>query len=594
MASTSANPDHPNGSLPQYGFGQIVDFESLVANNHFLFRVYTPKESSPFADDSEPFFVAPKFDQRYARSPADIQAYRDHRSHIGTYDDVVRHMDWTTKASSTYISTSFSFIWSIWEALKRYHSGIKKDVQIAVIDASALSGRAVTAVQLLRDSVPSERRSEHWKWYRFAQESQSVLVYESIPASAVLTSIPLISLLEKLPSYFLRQNPSEFRKDSVLSSVGWDYTEKKLSFRRFSQEMSARFLQLSPEVRLQDTTAGSVRLALAFLRPWFHQTIVEDFQTATVTLCALSFSIARWPGQWWAQEHAELWDLIHAMVLSIAEEIRVTQRERDSKEVSRLQGVIDELDDVVQKYKGEITSRRKSAQKLKPLLIPSPHRPVTAHPSPTPFIPSLGVSRMGPQQAIVTPLTPPTSPISPKAPSFSDQSLGPQTPTSATSTSWTLLSVDDRFPGSFSPEMSISSPKSTSLASPTAEHDPIDPVLSLVDPLSVPLPPSPTESSTSTLLSEPSTPLPSSPELLNPPAAPEVPSDLPSLPEQLVVTQEPLLLPTPEPLPRRENLRKLPTLAETASCLVTGFLIGAFITLCLLSPHRRTMLTHLT
>ncbi|KAG6839887.1 hypothetical protein H0H87_012722, partial [Tephrocybe sp. NHM501043] len=43
-----------------------------------------------------------------------------------------------------------------------------------------------------------------------------------------------------------------------------------------------------------------------------------------------------------------------------------------------------------------------------------------------------------------------------------------------------------------------------------------------------------------------------------------------------------------------ERLPKSPTMAETASCVVTGFLVGAFITLCLLSPQRRVLLTHLT
>jgi hypothetical protein len=44
----------------------------------------------------------------------------------------------------------------------------------------------------------------------------------------------------------------------------------------------------------------------------------------------------------------------------------------------------------------------------------------------------------------------------------------------------------------------------------------------------------------------------------------------------------------------RETRRASSALAETASCVVTGFLVGAFITLCLLSPQRRTLLTGLT
>jgi hypothetical protein len=40
--------------------------------------------------------------------------------------------------------------------VKRYHVGVKKDVQIAIIDASALGGRAATALQLLMKSTENK------------------------------------------------------------------------------------------------------------------------------------------------------------------------------------------------------------------------------------------------------------------------------------------------------------------------------------------------------------------------------------------------------------------------------------------------------
>ncbi|KAG6811891.1 hypothetical protein H0H93_014115, partial [Arthromyces matolae] len=146
-------------SLPQYGFGTEVDFDKLITDNHFLFRVYTPKAPSPFADDTEPFFVAPKFNERYTRSPDKIAqspcVHDDSYLHAGSYEDVVAHMDWSTKSSSPYVSTSFSFVWAIWEALRRYHLGVKKDVEIAVIDAHAVAKRAATTVQLLEKASSS-------------------------------------------------------------------------------------------------------------------------------------------------------------------------------------------------------------------------------------------------------------------------------------------------------------------------------------------------------------------------------------------------------------------------------------------------------
>ena len=155
MTTTLPHLDEDHSILPQYGFGTCTDFGLLVNSNHFLFRVYTPREGSPFSDDTDPFFIAPKFNERYNRSPLEL-SHNDTTEYRGTYDDVAKHMDWTSRSSSSFISTSFSFSWSIWEALRRFHLGVKKDIQIAVIDASAVSGRAATAVELLRKSDPSE------------------------------------------------------------------------------------------------------------------------------------------------------------------------------------------------------------------------------------------------------------------------------------------------------------------------------------------------------------------------------------------------------------------------------------------------------
>lgn len=48
----------------------------------------------------------------------------------------------------------------------------------------------------------------YWKWYRFALESQDVLVFGAIPGDAIYASIPLSQILPKLPSYFFKEDPS--------------------------------------------------------------------------------------------------------------------------------------------------------------------------------------------------------------------------------------------------------------------------------------------------------------------------------------------------------------------------------------------------
>jgi len=335
------------GALPQYGFGPDLTFDSLVENNPYLFRVYTPKPLSPFFDSSEPFFIGQRFKNNYRYTVQDFQASSsslspDQSAIPNSYADVANHMDWSKKSSSPFVTTSFSFAWAIWEATRRYKSNPKQAIEIAVIDAKAVAGRAVTALELLRKGTPKERHQDHWKWYRFATEAQDVLIYGYVPGTAVLSSIPILSLVPKLPSYFLNPNPNEEDKN-FFSNLTWDVTQQRSGYQQFCQQMSEQFLRSSAEVRLRDTTTSSVRLAMTFLRPWFQKYALKDFQGAVDNVAEFAYIVARWPGQWWVREHTEIWDLIQSMVHVIGEEVRDAQRIHALNEVTRLQGVVSEL-----------------------------------------------------------------------------------------------------------------------------------------------------------------------------------------------------------------------------------------------------------
>ena len=146
-------------ALPQYGFGPDVEFDKLVNSNPFLFRVHTPRELSPFYDRSEPYFIGPRFESDFSSSTfsSESSPSSPFRSPPApTYADAVQHMDWTTRSTSPYVSTSFSFAWAIWEATRRYHHNMKHSVEIAIIDARAVASRAVTAVELLRKADAKE------------------------------------------------------------------------------------------------------------------------------------------------------------------------------------------------------------------------------------------------------------------------------------------------------------------------------------------------------------------------------------------------------------------------------------------------------
>ncbi|KAJ3545363.1 hypothetical protein NM688_g5631 [Phlebia brevispora] len=376
-------PSSVMNTLPQYGFGPEVTFEGLVAGNPFLFRVHTPRTQPPQYDSSEPYFVGAKYNDEF--STAAISSSPSHSprtepvSAACKYADVVQHLDWTTRASSPYISTSFSFAWAIWEAIRRYHVNVKHDVEIAVIDARVLADRSITAVELLMRGSPKERHKDHWKWYRFALESQDVLVCGYIPGSAVLASIPLLHILNRLPSYFLYHDISE-AKDSPLFKLGWDYTRKKPSYRQFCQTMTDRFMAMPVERRLRDTTVGSVRLALAFLRPYIHKRISEDFSGATTRVSELAYVIAQWPGQWWTREHPEIQDLCRCIVHMVGEEMREARRVQALADATRMQEIVGGLEQLAHAYE----SRSRPARMLANIhLSPQPSPSPTLPPSPS-------------------------------------------------------------------------------------------------------------------------------------------------------------------------------------------------------------------
>ncbi|TBU45339.1 hypothetical protein BD309DRAFT_860434 [Dichomitus squalens] len=344
-----ASPQERN-ALPQYGFGADIGFEQLIDSNPFLFRVHTPKEPSPFYDNTEPYFVGQAFQDSVgalAFRPSTVSPYQAPSTH--TYADVSKHMDWTTKASSPYVSTSFSFAWAIWEATRRYHHGMKHGVEIAIIDAKALSGKAVTAVELLHQGARKDRHPDHWKWWRYAHEAQDVLVWGYIPGTVVLASIPLTQILSKLPSYFLNPDPSVL-KDTPISRVGWEYERKKYSYRMFCQDMSERFLRMPVDRRVRDTTAGAVRLAITLLRPWFHRLATDDFTTATAVACDLAQCIARWPGLWWVREHPEIKDLIRCLVHIVGEEAREARRTQALADATRMQDIVGGLEQLARTF----------------------------------------------------------------------------------------------------------------------------------------------------------------------------------------------------------------------------------------------------
>ena len=163
-----------------------------------------------------------------------------------------------------------------------------------------------------------------------------------IPRPAVLAFIPILQILNKLPSYFLRKDV-QILDGNPLDQVAWDYARHKSSYRRFCQHMSTLFSSRPAEVRLRDCTTGAVRLALSFLRPFFHRVLQEDFDLAISYLRSFALIISQWPSQSWVNDRPEVRKVVDSMVLALGEELREKYRHQQQEEISRLQVIIDGL-----------------------------------------------------------------------------------------------------------------------------------------------------------------------------------------------------------------------------------------------------------
>lgn len=154
------------------------------------------------------------------------------------------------------------------------------------------------------------------------------------------SSIPLLKLLEKLPSYL---TTSETDKSSPFERLSWDYAQRKPSFELFCKDAAERFLKMPNEKRLRDTTTSAVRLSLAFLRPWLHRISLEDVDTAESTLTSLAIVVGRWPGKLWVRDHSEVAELCKAMIEIVLEEIRESQKNQKAADAEKMQGIVDQI-----------------------------------------------------------------------------------------------------------------------------------------------------------------------------------------------------------------------------------------------------------
>jgi len=174
-----------------------------------------------------------------------------------------------------------------------------------------------------------------------------------VPRQAVLSSIPLLHILRKLPSYFLRKD-IQLIDGNPLDQVAWNYMSRKLGYHQFCREVSTLFLNRPEDVKLRDSTSGAVRLALSFLRPFFHNVIQDDFDIAISYLRSLAISISEWPADGWVKNYPEVRQIVDSMALALGEELREKYAMQHRAEITRLQLVIDGLEQGMRTQEGQL------------------------------------------------------------------------------------------------------------------------------------------------------------------------------------------------------------------------------------------------
>jgi hypothetical protein len=136
----------------------------------FLFRVHSPKASlsdrsehhigtsSEYDDPSHAHpgiaFLAQKYDGRYNSQASELPLHHPDEpfsaAETVSYHDVATHLDWTQRSSSSFVSASSSFVWAIWESVRRFRTNVKHRVEIAVIDWDSVRERTVVVAPFLR------------------------------------------------------------------------------------------------------------------------------------------------------------------------------------------------------------------------------------------------------------------------------------------------------------------------------------------------------------------------------------------------------------------------------------------------------------
>ena len=310
--------------------------------------------------------------------------------------------------------------------------------------------------------------------------------------------------------------------------------------------MSDQYRALSPELRLRDTVTGSVLLALSFLRPWLEHEVLDSEENSIQVTADLAWIISQWPDPR-DQDLKNIAASLQTMIRALVDEIKAHQVSayEQTDETTQLRGLVEDLQKTVRQLGCHECRVWPESDEIESIFSSPSNTVVHSEP------PSPSLKIVIPSALLSDDLTPPASPLElyrTPGTSFPDPLIELGDLTVTDNFLDRLFAVQTKSPS----ESSSPSSGSVTLATEEVSSDPED----------------------SSTLSDSPTSCFTYPHCLREDGLEQRDRDAENLDSRRTFPF------APEPL--------------TVSYLLTGFLFGAFMTLCILSNQRKTLLTHLT
>ncbi|OCB91817.1 hypothetical protein A7U60_g930 [Sanghuangporus baumii] len=151
-------------------------------------------------------------------------------------DKLVEHVLYNKTQCTNFVSTTFSFTWSLFFAKMNSSNWNEEDVELLVIDTCAVAHRAWVAHEQLSRICPEWwNNAKHRKINNAAYSSQEVIVLDCIPEFAIISRVPWAYLKTKFPSWFYPR-PSYAGSNEIIPIPNDGQSQRYVRWQKTAQE----------------------------------------------------------------------------------------------------------------------------------------------------------------------------------------------------------------------------------------------------------------------------------------------------------------------------------------------------------------------